>query len=198
MDKKELKSQLDEVKAKIKTNSKDAHFAESLISDLLSIKGQMMIEPTRVHIEECDVEETFRGETFEMYRTKKGEAVFHTFGGLTVIADPRLISLNGTISTIVNATREGAMDDLTDEEREQFILDVSATAHLLNLPAFVFSNLDFKYEMARKALEFIRTTYEQAMEAPLQEEKPEEDRIFEDGVKAAEAVAKEMQNIKPE
>lgn len=198
MDKKELKSQLNEVKAKIKANSKDAHFAESLISDLLSIKGQMMIEPTRVHIEENDVEETFRGETFEMYRTKKGEAVFHTFGGLTVIADPRLISLNGTISSIIDATREGAMDNLTDEEREQFILDVSATAHLLNLPAFVFSNLDFKYEMARRTVGFIRDTYEQSMNAPLQDETPDEDRVFEDGVKASEALATGMKQIKPE
>ena len=198
MDKKELKSQLNEVKAKIKANSKDAHFVESLISDLLSIKGQMMIEPTRVHIEENDVEETFRGETFEMYRTKKGEAVFHTFGGLTVIADPRLISLNGTISSIIDATREGAMDNLTDEEREQFILDVSATAHLLNLPAFVFSNLDFKYEMARRTVGFIRDTYEQSMNAPLQDETPDEDRVFEDGVKASEALATGMKQIKPE
>lgn len=198
MDKKDLKAKLEEVKAKIKTNSKDAHFAEALVNEVISLKGQMMIEPTRVHIEERDVDETFTGDTFEMYRTKKGDTVFHTFGGLTIIADPRLISLNGTISTIIDATRTGAMDRLTEEEKEQFLLDVSATAHLLNLPAFIFSNLDFKYEIARRTIEFIRNTYEQAMEAPLQEETPEEDRIFEDGVKATEYIAGEMKKIKPE
>jgi hypothetical protein len=158
----------------------------------------MMIEPTRVHIEERDVDETFAGNTFEIYRTKKGDAVFHTFGGLTIIADPRLISLNGTISTIIDATRAGAMDGLTEEEKEQFLLDVSATTHLLNLPTFIFSNLDFKYEIARRTIEFIRSTYNQAMEAPLQEETPEEDRIFEDGIKATEYIAGEMKKIKPE
>lgn len=198
MDKKELKAKLEEVKAKIKTNSKDAHFAEALVNEIISLKGQMMIEPTRVHIEERDVDNTFRGDTFEMYRTKKGDAVFHTFGGLTIIADPRLISLNGTISTIIDATHTGVMQGLTEEEKEQFLLDVSATAHLLNLPTFIFSDLDFKYEIARRTTEFIRSAYEQAMEAPLQEETPDEDRIFEEGVKATEYIAEEMKKIKPE
>ena len=48
MDKKILKERLDDLVNQIKTNSKDAHFAKKLIDDLLSVKGQMMVEPTEL------------------------------------------------------------------------------------------------------------------------------------------------------
>lgn len=51
MEKEELKKKLNETVSKIKSNSKDAKFADSLIDTLLSIKGQMMIKPTELHIE---------------------------------------------------------------------------------------------------------------------------------------------------
>ena len=96
-DKNTLKQKLEETKAKIKSNSKDAHFADSLISDLLSIKGQLEHEPTLVHIAEVDIVSRFDGAHFEMCVTKDGTAVYRTRGGYTIVADYGLTSLNSTI-----------------------------------------------------------------------------------------------------
>jgi hypothetical protein len=191
MDKETLKSKLDEVKAKIKINSKDAHFADKLIDELLSLKGQLGIEPTLVHIPVDDVVKSLKGETFEMSVTKHGDAIYHVYGGYTIIADgTRMRSLAGSIADYV--VNQELVKDLDEKEREAYDLDLSATAYVLNIPMLAFSDADLKYDLASKIVTWLRETYEKAMEQPLQEETREQDVAFENAAKAIEDVKKSV------
>lgn len=185
MKKQKLNSNLDIVKNKIKANSKDAHYAERLISELLSIKGQMGITPTIAHIEVDDVVSKLEGDTFTMYLTKKGEAVYHTLGGYTIIADHRMVGLNTTIANYI-LQQNGSLEGLSEEEKELLGTDMSATAHVLNIPLFAFSDVEFKYKLATEVVTWLNKKYDEAMSAPLQEETIEEDAEFKEAVLAAE------------
>ena len=183
MDKKELTKKLNDVKKRIKANSKDVHFAETLIDEVLSLKGQLGIEPTIVHIPTDDVVKTLKGDTFEMSLTKHGDAIYHVYGGYTLIADgQRMLSLANTIADYI--INQDLVKDLDDKERELYDLDLSATAYVLNIPMFAFSDPDLKYDLASKIVSWFRETYEKTMEQPLQEETREQDVAFEDAAKA--------------
>lgn len=191
MDKKELNKKLNDVKKKIKANSKDAHFAEALIDEALSLKGQLGIEPTIVHIPTEDVVKTLKGDTFEMSLTKHGDAIYHVYGGYTLIADgQRMRSLANTIADYI--INQDLVKDLDDKEKELYDLDLSATAYVLNIPILAFSDADLKYDLASKIVTWLRETYEKAMEQPLQEETREQDVAFESAAKAIEDVKKSV------
>lgn len=182
-----LNKKLEDIKKKIKANSKDAHFADALISDLLSIKGQMSIEPTIVHIPEADVVKKLKGETFEMAVTKHGDAVYHVYGGYTIIADgSRMRSLAQSIADYV--IHQDLVNDLDEKERELYDLDMSATAYVLNIPMYAFSDQDLKYDLATKVVSWLRETFEKNMNIPLQDETPAEDAKFHETTMAIEDI----------
>lgn len=195
-DKNTLKQKLEETKAKIKSNSKDAHFADSLISDLLSIKGQLEHEPTLVHITEASIIDRFDGAHFEMCMTKDGTAVYRTRGGYTIVADYGLSSLNKTISNFIALSKNEVK--LSDDEMEAVLLDLDANAHVLNIPMLAFSDLDFKFELAKMVVNFLRDTYDKAMNATLQDETPEENKIFKDGITAIHNTVDELKSLTEE
>ena len=195
MDKETLKKRLDEVKAKIKVNSKDAHFADMLVDELLSLKGQLGIEPTLVHIPTADVVKSLKGDTFEMSLTKQGDAVYHVYGGYTIVADgARMRSLANTIADYI--VNQEFVKDLDEKEREIYDLDLSATAYVLNIPMLAFSDQDLKFDLAAKIVQWLRETYEKALSEPLQEETPQADAVFEDAAKALDDLKKETKKTK--
>lgn len=195
-DKNVLKQKLEETKAKIKSNSKDAHFADSLISDLLSIKGQIEHEPTLVHIAEASIVDRFDGAHFEMCVTKDGTAVYRTRGGYTIVADYGLSSLNKTISNFITLAKNEVK--LSDDEMEAVLLDLDANAHVLNIPMLAFSDMDFKFELAKMVINFLRDTYDKAMNATLQDETPEENKIFKDGITAINDTVNDLKSLTEE
>lgn len=187
MDKKELNKKLNDVKKKIKANSKDAHFAEALIDEALSLKGQLGIEPTIVHIPTEDVVKTLKGGTFEMSLTKQGDIIYHVYGGYTLIADgQRMRSLANTLTEYI--MHEEIEKKLTDEEKEAFLNDMEATTHVLNIPMIAFGDIDLKYELATVVVRYLRELYQAALDADLQEETREQDVVFEDATKALEDI----------
>lgn len=186
-----LRQKLEETKAKIKSNSKDAHFADSLISDLLSIKGQLEHKPTLVHIAEEDVVDRFDGQHFEMCVTKDGTAVYRTRGGYTIVADYGLTNLNGTIRNFITLSKNEVT--YSADEMESILLELDANAHVLNIPMIAFSDLNYKFELAKMAISFLRGTYEKAMQSPLQDETPDENKTFKDGVMAINDVVSELE-----
>lgn len=188
MSKEELKEQLEKVKTQIKTNSKDAHFAEKLIDELLSIKGQLSIEPTFMHIELKDIEKIYRDSTGEMFVTKNGYAVYHVYGGYTIIADVRMQALHHTIADLANT--EELIANLDEETKEAFELDMSASRVILNAPMVSFSDVDMKFESATQLLRILNEAYDRLVSEPLQDETPEENANFEAAAIALEEAKK--------
>lgn len=195
MEKELLKSKLNELKTKIKTNSKDAHFAETLLDELLSVKGQIDVEPTLVHVPLSDVDRELDGETFTMAVLKNGDAVYHVRGGYTLIADgSRMFALAQTIKDYVDS--KDLLGELSDEEREMYELDMSASTYILNLPMYAFTDQDFKYDIATMCIKWLRESYDKALEEPLQEEDKELDDSFEDAAIALEDIKDGLKKTK--
>jgi hypothetical protein len=180
----------------LKANSKDAHFADTLISDLLSLKGQLEHQPTLVHIAEDDIVSRFDGAHFEMCTTKDGTAVYRTRGGYTIVADYGLTSLNQAIRDFITLSKNEVK--LSESEMEAVLLDLDANAHVLNIPMLAFSDLSFKFDLAKMVVSFLRDTYEKAIDAPLQDETPVENKVFRDGVMAIKDTVSELKELAKE
>lgn len=181
MDKKVLKERLDELVRQIKLNSKDAHFADKLISDLLSVKGQMGIEPIAL---DCGIEvDEWRGETFRITLTDKG-VLYHEYGGYSVFVTPNNVALYDVLSDLVVNKEEYA--ELEGESRENFESLLTIIAYNVSLPRVSFLDKDYPQEIALKTMEFLRKMYDDLMNKELQDETPTEDAEFKEATLALE------------
>lgn len=181
MDKKVLKERLDELVRQIKLNSKDAHFADKLIGDLLSVKGQMGIEPIAL---DCGKEvDEWRGETFRITLTDKG-VLYHEYGGYSVFVTPNNVALYDVLSDLVINKEEYA--ELEGESKENFESLLTIIAYNVSLPRVSFLDKDFPQEIAIKTIEFLRKMYDDLMNKELQDETPQEDAEFKEATLALE------------
>lgn len=181
MDKKILKERLDDLVKQIKVNSKDAHFADKLIGDLLSVKGQMGVEPIAL---DCGKEvDEWRGETFRITLTDKG-VLYHEYGGYSVFVTPNNIALYDVLADLVENKDEYA--ELDGEKKENFESLLAIIAYNVSLPRIAFMDKDFPQEIAIKTIEFLRNMYEGLMNKELQDETPKEDAEFKEATLALE------------
>lgn len=187
MNKKEIKAKIDDIKAQIKANSKDAHFAEKLIGDLLSLKGQYEHQPTMVNVAMDDIIGTLEGNTFTIYKTKSGDTGFHLKAGYDIVVRPTVESLNQSLASYVDYQEN--VDQLTEEERGWYEQDLIATQFCLTIPMYAFADLDFKYKIANMFADYmlkVQTDFLDNVE--LQDETPEENKRFEEATKGLEEI----------
>lgn len=198
--KEEIRKKIDEVKNLIKTNSKNAHHAEKLIDELLSLDREKRHEATLVHIPMDNVSKTFKGDTFELCYTKQGEAVYRTFGGYTIICSSIFNALNATIENAIDYLNGEIQEELTDEQKQLIEDDITATSWVLNLPLHACSDLEFKYDLTNKFIEFISKLKEKSNTDEIQEETYEEDAQFKDAMigmeNVKEIIGEEVEKIK--
>lgn len=181
MDKKILKERLDDLVKQIKVNSKDAHFADKLIGDLLSVKGQMGVEPIAL---DCGKEvDEWKGETFRITLTDKG-VLYHEYGGYSVFVTPNNIALYDVLADLVENKDEYA--ELDGEKKENFESLLTIIAYNVSLPRIAFLDKDFPQEIVLKTIEFLRKMYDDLMNKELQEETPKEDAEFREATLALE------------
>lgn len=187
--KKELKKKIDDIKGLIKANSKDVHYADTLISELLSLHKELKHEPTLVHIPMDSISKTFKDDTYELCYTKQGEAVYRTFGGYTIICSSIFNALNSTISTMIDYLN-GDVDtqELTEYEKEMIEYDYSVSTLLFHLPLHACDNLDFKFKLRDLFEEYITNLQKKANTDEPQEETVEEDKQFAEAMKGIEEV----------
>lgn len=186
--KEEIRKRIDEVKNLIKTNSKNAHHAEKLIDELITLDREKRHEATLVHIPMDNVSKTFKGDTFELCYTKQGEAVYRTFGGYTIICSSLFNALNATIENAIDYLNGEIKEELTDEQKQLIEDDITATSWVLNLPLHACSDLEFKYDLTNKFIEFITKLKEKSQTDEPQEETYEEDAQFKDAMIGMENV----------
>ena len=181
--KKELRDELRILINQIKTNSKDAHYADKLLADLLSVKGQLMIEPTEL---DCGTkEDEWETDTYRVTLTNRG-ALYHEKGGYSIFVPPAMKSLYDTLADIV--VNKDKYANLEGEEKESYETALSAVAYCLALPKFVFSDGDFTYKIATMVVEFIKKEYDRLMNEELQEENVDKDREWKETVDAVNTI----------
>lgn len=180
-----MKKKLEDLKTKLKANCKDAHFADILISDLLSAYGQLNHQPTIVHYAIDDIEDSKKGETFEINIMKDGTAILHLYGGYTVVASPRIVSLNKAIRDIM---------ELLDSEDPDDINTASALYTVITAPSFAMTDDYITYKLAADILEWENKLTDEMLNVDLQEEDPEADIAFKKSIEATELMTEALNN----
>lgn len=187
MDRIELKKRLAEIQNRIKGNSKDAHFADELSAELLSIKGQLDIEPALVHIPISENAKTLQGDTFEMVSDTMGCA-FHTFGGYTIYAkrnDGNNAFCDVIDDYVANAKER---DNMTEEEKKSFDSILHAIVYCLNAPMLCCSDAELLFKVATDIVDYLVKVQEEALNADLKAETLKENEEFEGAMKAMESL----------
>lgn len=195
MEKSELKQKLEETKSKIKTNSKDAHFADTLITELLGIDAKLKKADMENSVILGDVEKEYDGGNFKITAFRDGSIMYHTTGGYTLIGDYRLVGLNTVLRDFIDKMSDTSWGNTVN--RENIELDLSANTYILNIPMFAFSDAQLKFELATKVIEYLNNLYKTATETELTEENIEDNKVFQDAVMAGKYADEDKKNYKP-
>lgn len=185
MEKQELKNKIEEVVNKIKTNSKDAKFADSLIDKLLSLKGQMDVEPMRLCIPEKDVIKEYDNDSIRFVRCKSG-ILFQTKGGFSVFVNPRMSGLYQHLEVVLDM--KDKYDELTEEQKKTYDFLYLATTQILQLGIFATCDDEFFFGIAEDIVKRFQTMTEKALNTELQEETYKENAEFENKTELANQV----------
>lgn len=148
-------------------------------------KVEKVVEPIVLDCGKAIEGKVFKGETFELSKTNKG-ICYHCFGGYSIFVTPNNIALYETLNDLIE--NQETYNKLEGKERDDFDLNLSAIAYVLNVPLFAFSNAEFCFDIATKVIQFLQKTYDEAMNQPLQEETPYEDLQFKEAVLGIEDV----------
>ena len=191
--KNELNNKLKELKSQIKANSKDPHFADFLMKELLKAQKDIVTSPIELNVGKRIDE--FKGEYFEIVKTDRG-VLYHEYGGYNVFTTfNNNTALYQTLCDYVD--NKDFYFKLKDEEREIFDLNLSAITYCLAVPKFCFSDVEFTYKIETEVIKFLNESYEKAMNEPLQDETPELDAKFEEaekGIRELSDTLKELNN----
>lgn len=182
-----------ELKTKLTSISKDAHFTETMLDELVSLVKAESVEPTELNVGK-KIDE-FKGETFTIVKTDRG-CLYHEYGGYNIFVKPTQTALYTTLVDYVE--NKDTYFELTGDEKDAFDLNMSAIAYCLSVPKFCFADVEFTYEIATKVIEFLRKVYEKSIDAPLQEETIEKDAEFEQASMALEDIKSAINEAKKE
>lgn len=137
------------------------------------------VEPIVLEMGKAIEGKSFNGETFELVKTTHG-ILYHLFGGYNIFVTPNNIALYETLDNLIENKDE--YEKLTGKEREDFDLNLSAVSYVLDVPLFAFGSAEFTFHLAGEVIQYLQKVYDEANEAPLQEETVSEDLAFKDAV----------------
>ena len=156
-------------------------------------KVEKVVEPILLDCGKAIEGKVFRGDTFELTKTNKG-ILYHVFGGYSIFVTPNNVALYETLDDLIE--NQETYNQLTGKEREDFDLNLSCIAYILNVPLFSFSSAEFSFSIATQVIQFLQKTFDEAMSKPLQDEEFEKDREFQDAVLGMENIKEALNEEK--
>lgn len=186
MDNKKLNNRFYDIIKKIKANSKDSELASNLISDLVSIKGQLDHKPSLLFVPIEDVVDKLEGDTFTISKLKDGRVIYHLKGGFDLVCGPGFESLNGTLGNLISDGK--AYKDMSNEERDAYDEWSDIVGYVLNIPLTSFTDINYAIKVAELSIKNIKLIYEQQMSKRLQDETTEKDMVFKESAEGLETI----------
>lgn len=181
----QLQEKLKEVKAKIKANSKDAHFADALIEELVSLQKQADIEPVELIVPTAEVEHTRQiDDVTTLVKTVRGFLYKH--GNTSYVWVP--FGLNTLYSTMCEVDELLGKEKLTDEEGTI----ISMVNRMLQWHTVAFYDAETLIDSANASVKILAdavTRYESRIDPKENEEDIKANTIFENASKAVDEVA---------
>lgn len=128
----------------------------------------------------------FEGATFYIAEHEYG-ILFHVYNSMDFIVRPGQTSCYETLSDLVR--NKDVYEKLEGSEKEAFYLNLSAITYILTSPMYVFSSIEFTYEIAARIINYIEKRIKDSVgNAKLQEETPEENKTFKDAMDGLETI----------
>lgn len=180
--KKELKSKLDAKVKQLKNICTDYAFADRLIDDILSLKGQLSIEPTLIHIPINRIIKEYDFEHFKIITSLDG--IIFQMAGYTQVVRPLYRSLYGHLDFLLGL--KDKYDTLSTEEKDMYDTFLQATATIMMQPSICFTDDDYWRDVVTYIARRQNELFEKLLEAPLQPEDAEKDDKFMEEVSSLE------------
>ena len=183
----QLQEKLKEVKAKIKANSKDAHFADALIEELVGLQKQADIEPVELIVPCAEVEQTYQiDDATTLVKTPKGYLYKH--GNLTYIWIP--FGLNTLWRTMNDLAELLGKSERTEEEE----IMISMVNRMLQWHTVAFTDAESLIDSAQASIKILNDAMERCKGRISPKETQEDIKAnteFADASKAIEDIANE-------
>lgn len=172
MENKELKKKLQEAKAQIIAQSKDAHYTKQLISKILSYKGQLGIEPASVFVP-ADIESEIKQSAYHIFRTNSyvmvdkegkdinmlGQIVFKV-RGLAIVIDPILNAYYFPFNTLLDA--HDHFEELDEDMKKNYQILLDHTIIMCQAITLVFSDTKLLEEVLNPIIKYLNNQMEKA------------------------------------
>lgn len=183
----QLQEKLKEVKAKIKANSKDAHFADALIEELVGLQKQADIEPVELIVPCAEVEQTYQiDDATTLVKTPKGYLYKH--GNLTYIWIP--FGLNTLWRTMNDLAELLGKSERTEEEE----IMISMVNRMLQWHTVAFTDAESLIDSAQASIKILNDAMERCKGRISPKETQEDIKAnteFAEASKAVEDIANE-------
>lgn len=183
MDKKVLNERLNELIRQIRLNSKDAHFAEKLTDDLLSVHRQKLSEKNYVFDLGAELYKIERG-SFYLAKHEKG-VLFHIYNSFDMVIPISNNSLYGTLSAILEE-RMNEYEKMSDADKQDHDTFVEVVGIILAMPLNILNDTEFAIDIATQVMKRTNEIYEKAINSELQDETVERDADFKQMILATE------------
>lgn len=183
MDKEKIKKELNGAIARLKNICNDAHHADELIKNILSLKGQYDVKEVELIVEKDQTIKEYDFNSFRFIRNRKG-ILLHNKGGYDLFVKPTMRTLYGHLETMLNY--KDKYEELTEEEKTVYDALLSATYSVCTLPCNVFLDDIFAFDIASRYIEFIQKEEDKLLNADLQEETYAQDQDFADKIEMVE------------
>lgn len=183
MDKKVLNERLNELIRQIRLNSKDAHFAEKLTNDLLSVHRQKLTEKSYVFDLGPELYKIEKG-SFYISKHEKG-VLFHVYNSFDMVIPVSNNSLYGTLNAILEE-RNNEYDKMSDEDKQDHDTFVEVVGIILAMPLNILNDTEFAIDIATQVMRRTNEMYERAINTELQSETVELDADFKQMILATE------------
>lgn len=185
MDKKVLNERLNELIRQIRLNSKDAHFAEKLTDDLLSVHRQKLSEKRYVFNIGDELYKIERG-SFYLARHENG-VLFHVYNSFDMVIPVSNNSLYGTLAAILEE-HNNEYENMSDEDKQDHDTFVEVVGIILAMPLNILNDTEFAIDIATQVMKRTNELYEKAINASIQPEDAEKDAEFMEAALNAEVL----------
>ena len=205
MENKELKKKLQEAKAQIIAQSKDAHYTKQLISKILSYKGQLGIEPASVFVP-ADIESEIKQSAYHIFRTNSyvmvdkegkdinmlGQIVFKV-RGLAIVIDPILNAYYFPFNTLLDA--HDHFEELDEDMKKNYQILLDHTIIMCQAITLVFSDIKLLEEVLNPIIKYLNNQMEKAEDVDnLPNDNPIANKEFKESTLATEELKNELEN----
>lgn len=204
MENKELKKKLQEAKAQIIAQSKDAHYTKQLISKILSYKGQLGIEPASVFVP-ADIESEIKQSAYHIFRTNSyvmvdkegkdinmlGQIVFKV-RGLAIVIDPILNAYYFPFNTLLDA--HDHFEELDEDMKKNYQILLDHTIIMCQAITLVFSDTKLLEEVLNPIIKYLNNQMEKAEDVDnLPNDNPIANKEFKESTLASEEMKQELE-----